>query len=176
MQLIQGCIITLSTAQQALQMIMRQAPPLSWGLEQQRLVFAPWLALTGRCLLAQAHLLSMLKAMLLPADLSPLLRCFHALYDCLDRVESVLQCWRSGSCSSSGILWDDSPAFYDFSPDVLVLSLLNLQRQLDADKAFAAGGGCAAVQQLQKQLPRPPGTAQLMVTCKACVGRTCRST
>jgi hypothetical protein len=139
-------MMTTSFALEAMQMFMRTAPAGCFGysLLEQRLVLAPWLALTERCLLGQARLLSTLKALPLPADLTPLLTCFQALVDCLERLHNVLNCWDSGF-SSSNSRWGYRLTLCDFTPQVLLETMGQLGDHLRANTALVDGVSCAAV-------------------------------
>jgi hypothetical protein len=149
-QLITGCTTVAAVGLEAMQLIMQHAAD-DVSTERQRLVLAPWLALTGRCLLAQARLLRKLLAMPPPADLSPLIDAVDALDKCLVQLYEVTECWSTGfnkhSSSCSGL--SSSSSTVVCLPLRLIAPasdcLQELQQQLQSDRVYAAAASQAAV-------------------------------
>jgi hypothetical protein len=146
MCLVTGCIRTIAVGQQALQLIMQSAAADA-TLEQQRLVLAPWLALTGRCLLAQVQLLCQVRELATPPPLHALKALMENaanLGECLLQLSRGLACWTSGFSSSSSGTGRASTSDAKRLGSI-PKSLVGLQQQLQADKVYAAAGGRAVI-------------------------------
>jgi hypothetical protein len=144
-QLITGCTTVTAVGLEAMQLIMQHAAE-DVSVVQQRLVFAPWLALTGRCLLAQAQLLRTLLALPPPADMSPLIASVDALEACLAESYAVTDHWSTGIIKSSNSSGGSSNGSI-VSGDVDTVSdcLRGLQQQFLKDQEHAAAVGPGAV-------------------------------
>jgi chemotaxis protein histidine kinase CheA len=145
--LITGCIHMVNIGLSVLQLTLQQ-PRMT--LAQQRLVLAPWLALTGRCLLAMVRVLRAARlalcTKLLSEDATSLVECARALLSTAQRLPASLDCWEGVSSSGSGT---DSGSGGDSGSSTHVPSapkcLQRLTQQLQADSRLAADLGSSAV-------------------------------
>jgi hypothetical protein len=132
---LKGCFNMAAAAQEVLRLQLQQQGILDTSLPQQRLVLAPWLALTGRCFLAAAQQLRSAQDTA-PAGPQFLAECVCALHLCMQQLRQVLVCWSNGFSSSSS-----SDADKSSSSDSCAAAVVSP----DPTAASAAGNDHAAV-------------------------------
>jgi hypothetical protein len=153
LQLITGCTQVASVGLQAMQLIMQHTAAGAVSLVQHSLLLAPWLALAGRCFLAQVGLLRAVLEMPPPADMSHLADCSAALSSCLMDMKGVKLRWLysidsiNSDSSSSSIRGLSQGCSTTHGPPIegsAYLRGLELQLQLDHASAVSAAQGAVA--------------------------------